>query len=157
MTRKIRSPQAEAQRRGSYYCVRTQEWLAREGYHWIPMEHQRRIFVPAKDGKPEKIFFSKQDLWGADLLASNGERLVAVQVKSSKAQAADGMRALLRAPWPGNVTLWVVWWEPRARQPNVINCRDSTSSATAARREPGAAAGEARGATEDEAGAPRAD
>ena len=101
--------------KGNYHRKKTQEWLESEGYIVAPLEVTRRIFVPGKDGKPDRVVFSKKDLWGADLIARNGTELIFIQVKANPGHIAEGMKELSRGIWPPWVQRWVVHWPPRTR------------------------------------------
>lgn len=114
--------------KGNYYRLRTKKWLEAQGYKVVPMEIQRRIFIPAKPGFPERVIFTKLDLWGADLLASNGRELIAVQVKTHITDTARGVRALCAAPWPDSVVLWVVRWPFRGREPVITDAKEGGDS-----------------------------
>lgn len=118
-----------AHAKGNYYKLRTKKWLQEQGYEVVNMEVQRRVFIPARPGFPEKVLFIKQDLWGADLLASNRKELIAVQVKTHTTDIARGVKALCAAPWPGSVKMWVVLWPYRGREPVITEASAATDLA----------------------------
>ena len=65
--------------------------------------------------------FMKKDLWGGDLVARNRDELIWVQVKSNKGDIGRGIKQLSEDDnWPDNVKRWVVCWEPRVREPEIV-------------------------------------
>lgn len=102
-------------RKGSYYRLKTKKWLEKDGFKVENLEISQRIFT-----KDKKVIFIKKDLWGADLLASNGVQLIVIQNKANKGDISKGIKELKSAPWPAFVKRWVVFWEYRAREPEII-------------------------------------
>jgi Holliday junction resolvase-like predicted endonuclease len=59
-----------------------------------------------------------EDLWGADVIARNKDRVVFMQVKANKGHMAKGVKQLtVDENWPDAVDRLVVHWPPRARAP----------------------------------------
>ncbi len=102
-------------RKGNYYSLKTRKWLEADGYVVAKMETRQRIWT--KNGP----IYRGGDIFGADLLALHEERdeIIFVQVKANKGDVAKGMRELAAHPYPSCVTLWVVHWPLRAREPEV--------------------------------------
>jgi hypothetical protein len=109
-----------ASQKGSYYARRTREWLEKElGFDVVPLERTSRIVkqkaspLPGED--PNRVIFIKRDIWGADVMAKDDERLIFIQVKSNEGHIARGMKELSKGRWPPSVERWVVYWPPRRR------------------------------------------
>lgn len=84
------------------------------------VEKTQRVVTKDDKGK-QFVLFCKKDLWGGDLVARNKEELIWVQVKSNKGDIATGIKQLSEdSDWPESVKRWVVIWEPRARDPEII-------------------------------------
>jgi hypothetical protein len=122
--------------KGNYYTLKTRKWFERDGFDVVRCEMRQRIVTG--DGR---VFFKAFDIWGADLMASKDNELWAIQVKSNRNHIADGLKELEKAPWPTTVVRVVVYWEPRAREPEVhdsieplVNNRRDQTLTDAARR-----------------------
>lgn len=125
-------PSASA--KGSYYKTRTKTWLERRGYDVAFME--RLMWVrggnqPCPACRQVKMFASKRDQLGADLLATNVDEIVMVQVKLNRNDAAKAAREYARFRFPASVKLWIVIWTPRAREPEVVDARAYLAGLTA--------------------------
>jgi hypothetical protein len=101
--------------KGNYHRNKTKEWLETQGYIVAPLESTKRIYLPAKNGEPEKVIFSKTDIWGSDLVARNENHVVFVQVKANASHISQGIKDLSHGPWPASVARWVVHWPERRR------------------------------------------
>ena len=108
-----------ATKTGNYYKTRTKKWLEKDGWTVANMETQFRIVTKDKKTGADKVIFVKRDTFGADLMAMNGSQMLFVQVKTNKGDMAAGLKELAKHPYPSFVELWVVRWEPRAREPEV--------------------------------------
>ena len=110
-----------AVQRGNYFVLRTRKWLESRGYEVGKVEQLSRFVKKTRDEATgvitEEVRWSKRDLWGADLVARNRDRLLWIQVKSCAEDVTKGMKALGRGPWPKSkeIELWVVWWPLRRR------------------------------------------
>jgi len=106
--------------KGNYYVKKTQKWLEGEGYTVAGLEHSRTFTYRAKDGAIKRGY-ATVDIWGADLMARNTERLVFIQVKANKGDVSAGVRQLSEDDnWPDwthrdVVERWVAWWPPRQK------------------------------------------
>lgn len=105
-------------KKGNYYRLKTKHWLADKGYAVETVEHMQRIVAG------RKIIFKKHDLFAADLLAMNDHELIFVNVIANKSGVADHVKRFLKHPFPTFVQLWIVYWEKRAREPEIIDVRD---------------------------------
>jgi len=102
-------------RKGNYYRTRTKKWLVREGYDVVVTEVTQRVTRKDRETGELSTIFIKHDLWGADLLAINDERIVAVQVKANAGDISRGLKELAGAPWSRSrsVEMWCVHWPAR--------------------------------------------
>lgn len=96
--------------KGNYYRRRTKEWLESLGFWVENLERQQRIYRPGN-----QVMFIKRDIWGADLIARNEERVIFIQVKSNKSHITQGIKEISKGPWPSHVERWVVYWPSRRR------------------------------------------
>lgn len=102
-------------KKGSYYKLRTKKWLEEKGYqvgfleriHWLFKAGQRSIPI-------------KKDQFGSDLLAVNKEQVIFVQVKLNRKNIADARKEFSKYKFPDFADVWIVVWEPRAREPEII-------------------------------------
>jgi len=102
--------------KGNYYKLRTKKWLKEKGYEVSTMERMQRI-VNEKNGE---VLFIKKDQLGSDLLATNSEQIIFIQVKLNRNNVAEGVKELAKQKLPSFCERWVVIWEPRAREPEII-------------------------------------
>ena len=86
-----------------------------DGFKVENLEKSQRIFTDDK-----KVIFIKRDLWGADLICSNGKELIVIQNKTDKGDVSKGIRELKTAPWPDFVKKWVVIWPFKGREPEIV-------------------------------------
>ena len=103
--------------KGNYYRLKVKKWLEADGYLVENLEHSQRIFTKGR------VIFIRKDIWGADLIAKNEKELIFVQVKSNKTHISSGIKELCSTVCPRFVKRWVVVWTPRAREPEVIECK----------------------------------
>ena len=119
--KKASSPRAR-QRKGRYYLLKSRDYLKNLGYEVDIVEKTQRIVT--KDDKGKRfVLFQKKDLWGADLVARNRDELIWVQVKSNKGDIGRGIKQLSEDEnWPESdvVKRWVMCWEPRVREPEIV-------------------------------------
>ena len=114
------STPAQRQRKGRYYLLKTRDWFRDLGYEVEIVEKTQRIVTKDSKGK-QFVLFSKKDLWGGDLVARNREELIWIQVKSNKGDIGRGIKQLAEDDnWPESVKRWVVLWEHRAKEPEIV-------------------------------------
>lgn len=117
------------QKKGNYYRLRTKKWLQAHGWTVENAEKRQRVVTKDRLSGEDRVLFIAKDLWGADLVAINGEEILFVQVKSNPGDIAKGMRELVRHPYPPSVRLWVVYWVPRSREPEIHEVTKEASPA----------------------------
>ena len=100
--------------KGNYYRNKTKAFLEKDGWKVQNLEIPKRVFVKGQ------VFYTRQDLWGADLICVKNEELLIVQNKSNPVDISKGIKELKKAPWPDFVEKWVVIWPLRAREPQII-------------------------------------
>ena len=114
------SKQSKSHRKGRYYLYKTRDYLKDLGYQVEIVEKAQRIVTRDDHGKPH-VLFCKKDLWGGDLVARSKDELLWVQVKSNKTDISRRLKQLSEDDdWPPFVSRWVVIWEPRAKEPEII-------------------------------------
>ncbi|MEO7272061.1 MAG: hypothetical protein ABI211_08650 [Vicinamibacterales bacterium] len=102
---------------GQHWKARTKKWLEEQGYQVGHLEIQRVVHTP------RGMFPLKRDQFGSDLLAVGAGGVVFVQVKGGAAprsQLAVARAAFADFLCPPGAQQWVVLWQPRAREPEVV-------------------------------------
>ena len=104
-------------RKGAYWKGRTKKYLEKAGWQVGDLEVVRWIQPPGRDRMPVK-----RDQFGADLLCVNAETIVFVQVKGGKQKnLAKARRAFEGYTFPPCSKQWLIFWKPRAHEPDVID------------------------------------
>lgn len=106
--------------KGQYYKMRAKGWLEQQGYQTAYLEQMRRIVLRDKDTGELKTIFTKQDQLASDLLAVSENEIIFIQVKLGKKNIADGIKQFSRYKFPPFAKKWVISWQPRAREPEII-------------------------------------
>lgn len=101
--------------KGNYYKLRTKKWLEKKGYQVAFLERMMWIFT-----KDKKMIPIKKDQFGSDLLAVNEDQIIFVQVKFNRSNVADAHKEFAKYTFPKFADKWIVVWEVRAREPEVI-------------------------------------
>jgi hypothetical protein len=101
--------------KGSYYKARTKAYYEALGCQVAFLE--RMMVIPGP--RPRYI---KRDQFGADLLVIDDAGAILVQVKSERTHLAAARKEFDKYPMPSTVRKWIVVWEPRGREPEVIPC-----------------------------------
>ena len=65
--------------------------------------------------------FVKKDVFGADGLSMDGKEMIFWNAKLGKKNVAQGIKEFQAFPYPLDIIRWVVIWEPRAREPEIVN------------------------------------
>lgn len=115
-----------ASAKGNYYKLRTKKWLEAKGYAVAFME--RLMWLPPKQ-PGDRMIPVKRDQFGSDLLAMNAEEVIFVQVKFGATRPGAGniaaaRKEFLKYRFPPFTQRWIVLWEPRAREPDIVDCTD---------------------------------
>lgn len=100
--------------RGDYYRWKTKKWFQKNGYSVEYVEVYRRI---VKDGK---VLLLKKDLFGADMIAMNGQEIVFANSVLYKKNIAKHVKEFEKYPFPDCVERWVVVWEKGKREPDIV-------------------------------------
>jgi hypothetical protein len=115
--------------KGSYWKSRTKKWLEGRGYQVAYLE--RMFFIYTARGQMPV----KRDQFGSDLLAVNATEIVFVQVKGGttrRDQLAAARRAFASFTFPAGTKQWLVFWAPKARQPEIEVVSEGPIGATEA-------------------------
>ena len=100
--------------KGNYYKLRTKRWLEKKGYQVSFLERLQRIYVKGK------VIFIKKDQMASDLLAVSESEIIFVQVKLNRNNIAQAVKEFSKFEFPAFVGKWIVVWEVRAREPEII-------------------------------------
>lgn len=101
--------------KGNYYKLRTKKWFIKKGYLCEYLEKVQRIYVRGR------VIFIKRDVFGADGLSmKRGETLIFWNSKLGKKNIAQGIKEFAQYPYPGTVKRWIIVWEVRAREPEIV-------------------------------------
>ena len=101
--------------KGNYYKIKTRRWFEKKGYICEYLEKLQRIVT-----KQGKILYVKKDLLGADGIAMNGEEVIFWNSKKGRSNVAKGIKEFMKYPYPSCVKKWIVVWEDRKREPEII-------------------------------------
>ena len=93
-----------ATQRGNISRNKTKKYYEARGWQVQKAEQSTFFFF---GGRPR---IKKQDLFGADLLAMNGEEIVFIQVKTGKPQMAECRKEFAKYAFPPFVKKVVVCW-----------------------------------------------
>jgi hypothetical protein len=113
-----------ASAKGNYYKLRSKRWLEAKGYAVAFME--RMLWIPPH--RPgDRMIPVKRDQFASDLLAMTGDELIFVQVKFGATRRGAGNIAAARREFAKHTFFqgsqqWLVIWEPRAREPEIVDC-----------------------------------
>jgi hypothetical protein len=100
--------------KGNYYKLRTKKWFIAKGYACELLEKLQRIYIKGQ------VIFIKRDVFGSDGLAMNSEEIIFWNSKFGKLNIAKGIKEFHEHPYPTIVKRWVVVWEFRAREPEIV-------------------------------------
>lgn len=96
--------------KGNYYRLKTKHWLEAKGFKVETVEKVQRV-----QSKARKIIYIKKDLWGADLIAANGEQMIFVNSICNRSHVNPHIKEFLVYPYPPFIDRWVVLWIPGQR------------------------------------------
>ena len=100
--------------KGSYYKLKTKKWFEEKGYETEIVEKLQRIWTP------KGVFFKKQDVFGADGISMNEQEIIFWNSKFGKSNIAEGLKEFAKYPFPNFVKRWLVVWEARVREPEIV-------------------------------------
>lgn len=100
--------------KGNYYKLKTKKWLVAQGYQCDYLERLQRLYTP------KGVIFVKRDMFASDILAMNEEEIIFVQVKLGRKNIASAYKEFAKFVFPPFVKRWIIVWEERARQPEII-------------------------------------
>ena len=102
--------------RGNYYKLRSKRWFIDKGYQCDYVEKLQRIYVKGR------IIYVKKDLFGADLLAfrREPEEFILANSVYNRKNIASHIKVFKEYPFPGFIKLWILVWEFRAREPEIV-------------------------------------
>jgi len=104
--------------KGNYYKLKTKKWFIDKGYACEYLEKLQRISTP------RGVFFIKRDVFAADGLAMNGDEMIFWNSKLGKKNIAQGLKEFAKHPYPAGIKRWVIVWEPRVAEPEIIEVED---------------------------------
>jgi len=114
--------------RSNYYRYKTKKWFQEKGYCCEYLELYRKIF----DRKKNKAFFIRQDLFGADGISMNKERIIfwnskfgMPDIKEDKIN--EGIKTFMKFPYPvcKYIERWLVLWKKKVKEPEIIVVEES--------------------------------
>jgi hypothetical protein len=108
--------------KGDYYRYKTKKWFQDLGYKTEYLEQRQRIYTKGK------VIFVKRDLFASDGLSMNEDLMIFWQCKLNKKNIADAIKEFSKFPFPDSkeVERWIVVWEPRKREPEIIKVSKET-------------------------------
>jgi hypothetical protein len=120
---------ASTSSRGNYYKRKTRDWYEKQGYTVQLTEFMCATVIKGK------CFYRKIDIFGSDGIAMNGKEIIFWNSKhmaqgqkiNSDGQISKAKKEFQMYPFPPEVKLQVIMWEPR-KQPLVINCEKLLTS-----------------------------
>ncbi len=112
-------------KRGNFYKKKTKQWFLDQGYDCEYVEKYVSRFIPGKG-----IFHSKKDTFGADGVSMNGQEIIFWNSKATLNLAREKNGIISKAEaefkvykYPLVVKRWVVIWEPRVKNPLIVDCK----------------------------------
>jgi len=114
--------------RANYYRYRTKRWFQEKGYCCEYLETYRKIY----DKERKKAFFIRRDLFAADGISMNRDRIIFWNSKFGlpdvqETKINEGIEAFMKFPYPlcEHIERWLVLWKKRAREPEIIVIEES--------------------------------
>lgn len=108
--------------KGNYYKKKTKDFLEKQGFCCEYLEKLQRVYTGSK------IIYVKRDLFGADLLAMNTEKIIFVQVKSGSPDTGINYKKAIsefqKYPFPSFVDRWIVIWRERQKEPEILDVKE---------------------------------
>jgi len=104
-----------AKNKGNYYKIKTKDYFKALGYTVEYLEKLQRI--PKKGGG---ILYVKRDLLAADGLAVNEHEFILWNSIVGKDHLSEHIRRFQNYPCPQTVKRWVIIWQPRVSEPEIV-------------------------------------
>lgn len=106
--------------RGNYYKKKTKEYFEKLGY-----TVQLTEFMCGRIIGPNKIIYTKRDVFGSDGIAMNGYDIIFWNSKHStvnhkrniNGQVYKARKEFQKYPFPKHIKTWSVVWLPRVKKP----------------------------------------
>lgn len=113
--------------RGNYYKKKTKEWFEKKGY-----TTQITEFMCGRLIAPGKVIYVKKDVFGSDGISMNGQEIIFWNSKhctkddknNIDTQIRSGKKDFQQYPFPTSVRRQLVMWEPKVKQPRVIEVKE---------------------------------
>jgi len=106
---------------GNYYKVKTKKFLEADGYLVEYLEKLQRIVT--KEGK---VLFLKRDLLASDGMAVSDKEFI-LWNSTDRTHVADHVKRYEALTLPSFIQCWVVVWEPRSKEPEIIIAREGAT------------------------------
>ena len=105
-----------------YYLQKTKKYFEERGYLVEKSEKTYRVYKEEED----RVIFVKADMFCSDLIAMSNENVCFVQVKANKGDISKAIKKYkkLKRPKCRCVKFLVVAWEPRKKEPFIIDIDD---------------------------------
>ena len=100
--------------KGNYYKTKTKKFLEEDGYTVEYLEKLQRIV-----NKAGQVIHVKRDLLESDGLATNESDFILWNV-TDRAHAAAHVKRYAELRLPPFIRCWVIVWEPRSKEPEII-------------------------------------
>ena len=116
--------------RGSYYKKKTQAYYEKLGY-----ETQITEFMCGRQIAPNKIIYVKKDVFSSDGISMNGKEIIFWNSKhtltgDTAMEKWRGSLAFNKHKFPDCVKRQLVIWQPRQKQPTIINVQENAPKNT---------------------------
>ena len=107
--------------RGNYYKYRSKQWLIKQGYQVEYLERLQRIVT-----KSGKLLNIKRDMFCSDLMAISKDEVIFANSVFGRLNIASHIKAYkaLVLPKCKHIKVWVLVWEIRAKDPEIIDCKE---------------------------------
>lgn len=110
--------------RGNYYKKKTQAYYEKLGY-----ETQITEFMCGRQIAPNKIIYVKKDVFSSDGISMNGKEIIFWNSKHTLTgnisnEKSSGKKDFSRHKFPDFVKRQLVIWQPRQKQPTIINVEE---------------------------------
>ena len=106
--------------RGNYYKKKTKEYYERLGY-----TVQITEFMCGRPISKSKIIYVKKDVFGSDGISINGNEIIFWNSKHTvtgdiASVKSSGKKEFEKYPFPSSIKRELVIWQPKQKQPTII-------------------------------------